>query len=65
MTDPKVLKGVGYVLLAVALALIAVALLTEGNNMWTALAALVPAFAAIALFQKAEPERYKRKNKTS
>lgn len=64
MTDPRVLKGTAYVLLLVAVGLIAAALLRDGNNMWIALAAVVPAFAATSLFVKAEPDRYRKKSKT-
>ncbi len=60
MSDPRVLKGVGYVLLAISLALIAVALFTDGNNMWTALAAVVPALIAINLFMRADPEKWRK-----
>lgn len=60
MTDPRVLKGIAYLLLLVALALIAVALFRDGNNMWIALSAVIPALAGTALFVKADPERYRR-----
>lgn len=65
MADPRVLKGVAYVLLLVAAALLAVALFTDGNNMWTALAAVFPALAATSLFVRADPDRYRKKNKAA
>jgi len=61
MTDPRMLKGVGYVLLVVALVMIALAMIRDGNNMWLSLAAVVPALTAVALFTKADPERYRKK----
>ena len=60
MADPRVLKGTAYVLLLVAVGLIAVALLRDDNNMWIALAAVIPALAAGGLFTRVNPERHRK-----
>jgi len=50
-------------LLVVAIGLIAVALLRDGNSMWIALAGAASAFAAAGIWYRADPERY-RKSRT-
>lgn len=60
MSDPRVLKGTGYVLLAVTLVLLAVAIFRDGNNTNLAFLATIPAFVAVGLFVKTDPQRYRK-----
>lgn len=48
--SPAVVRFTGTLLLVVAVALIVVALVRDGNNMWVALAATAAALAGSAVF---------------
>lgn len=56
-SNPTVARAIGGLLLLIGIALIVVALVRDGNNMWIALGAVPAAFASSACFASARKRR--------